>query len=840
MTGLTITASQTVGVFVSNTAQNPITVEPGVQISYSSGYYGFGIASTYPVPWSVTNFGTIIGNVPGSGFSDGLLFDNSSPVIDNAGGFISGALNGIYTNEGAAITNSGSIAGNNDGIETRGPTTINNTGSIGGGLGGIYTFGVTSITNDGRISGVTAAGAVLVDGGSVTNQSQGTFIGGYDGILGLGSATTVANSGSLIGSTYAGIILKSGGTVTNQAGALVEGYRFGARIAGQADVDNSGTIMSQMTSAAAGVLMDDGGYVINRGNGLIASQFVGVDIATDTTAAAGTVVNQGSIYGAAIGVQVNSAPATLTNAGRITAAPTGTSIGVLLDQGGSVSNTGAISGNQFGIDVNNAAGTVVNQGSIGSAYFQYGAGVALTDGGTVTNAAGAEISSTWKGVQIGSPLAQAPGGTVVNQGVILANDVLGDGAALWLHGPGVVYNAPGALISGGAFGVVAYYGNTTLVNKGSVFATQYAFDAVNPGNANRVVVYPSASFTGIVNANDTIGAATYSVLELASAASTGTLVGLGTQFLNFGEVVIDSGARWSVDGTVVAGETVVLAGNGDALTLTSPSTFDGTLSGFTSGDTVTLAGISNVVGLSLSADNILSVLRSDAPAVTIQLSGSLAVSYAASGGSTELTVPCFTAGTLIRTPGGDVPVETIEPGMAVINASGEVRPVIWVGRRHVDCTRHKHPRKVWPIQIDAHAFGPGLPARDLRVSPDHAIYVDEVLIPARRLVNGTTIRQVRVDWVAYFHVELPNHDIILAEGLGTESYLDTGDRSNFSNVSPVRLFPDFSTPSENLAAIWETKGYAPLVVHGPMLEAVRAKLMTRVAQARHPRLAEWS
>jgi collagen type I/II/III/V/XI/XXIV/XXVII alpha len=831
MTGLTITASQTVGVFVSNTAQNPITVEPGVQVSYSSGYYGFGIASTYPVPWTVTNFGTIIGNVPGSGFSDGLLFDNSSPVIDNAGGLISGALNGIYTNQGAAITNSGSIAGNNDGIETRGPTTIANTGSISGGLGGVYTFGATSITNDGRISGVTAAGAVLVDGGSVTNQSHGTFIGGYDGILGLGSATTVTNSGSLMGSTYAGVILKSGGSLTNQAGGLVEGYRFGARIAGNADVDNAGTIMSRMTSAAAGVLMDDGGYAINRGPGLITSQFIGLDIATGTAAAAGTVVNQGSIYGAAIGVQAYSAPATLTNAGRITAGPSGTSIGVLLDQGGSVSNTGAILGNQFGIEGNNAAGTVVNHGSISSTYFQYGAAVALTDGGAVTNAAGAEISSTWKGVQIGSPLTQSAAGTVVNQGVILANDVLGDGAAVWLHGPGTVYNAQGGSISGGAFGVVAYYGNTTLVNKGSIFGSQYAFDAVNPGNANRVVIYPSARFTGIVNANDTIGGTTYSVLELASAASSGTLVGLGTQFLNFGEVMVDSGAQWSVDGTVVAGETVVLAGRGDALTLTSPSTFDGTLSGFTSGDTVTLAGISNVVGLSLSADNILSVLRGDAPAVTIQLSGSLAVSFAESGGSTELTVPCFTAGTLIRTPDGDVPVEAIQPGMTVINASGEVRPVVWVGRRQIDCTRHIRPRKVWPIQIDAHAFGPGLPARALRVSPDHAIYVDEVLIPARQLVNGTTIRQVRVDAVAYFHIELPRHDIILAEGLETESYLDTGGRSNFSNTSPVRLYPDFSTPAENLAAIWEAEGCAPLVVHGPVLEAVRTRLATRVAQA---------
>ncbi len=811
MSGLNITASQTVGIFVENAAQNPITVEPGVRISYTSGYYGFGIASTFPVPWTVTNFGTIIGNVPGSGFSDGLLFDNSNPVIDNAGGYIFGALDGIYTNKGAIVTN---------------------TGSISGGVAGVYTFGVTSITNDGQISGVKAAGAVLAAGGSVTNQSQGTFSGGYDGLFAAGTvASTVVNSGSLIGSTYAGVVLKSDGSVTNQKGGLVDGDRFGVRIIGLAEVDNSGTIISQLTTAAAGVLTDSGGYIVNHGSGLITSRFVGVDIATGTTATAGTVVNQGSIYGTAIGVQAFSAPSTVTNSGLITAGPTGTSIGVLLDDGGSVSNAGVISGNQFGVDINNATGTVFNQGSISSTYFQYGAGVALADGGTITNAAGGEISSTWKGVQIGASLTQAIGGTVINQGVILANDVLGDGAGVWLHGPGVIYNGPSGLISGGAFGIVAYYGNTTLINKGSIFATEYAFDAARSGNANRVVVYPSASFTGIVNANDTIGGAVYSVLELASGSSAGTLSGLGTQFLDFGEVLVDSGATWSVGGTVVTGETVALAGSRDVLTIADPTTFEGTLGGFSAGDTVILSGVTDTVGLSLSTGNVLSVLRSDAPAVTIQLSGSLAVSFAVTGGATQLTVPCFTEGTLIRTKRGDVAVETLQPGMAVTSASGEAQPVIWMGRRQIDCTRHPRPRQVWPIQIDAHTFGPGLPERDLRVSPDHAIYVNEVLIPARCLVNGTTIRQVQVDAVSYFHVELPRHDIILAEGLETESYLDIGDRSNFSNASPVGLFPDFSTPAPNLAAVWEAEGCAPLVVHGPELEAVRARLATRVAQA---------
>ncbi len=67
------------------------------------------------------------------------------------------------------------------------------------------------------------------------------------------------------------------------------------------------------------------------------------------------------------------------------------------------------------------------------------------------------------------------------------------------------------------------------------------------------------------------------------------------------------------------------------------------------------------------------------------------------------------------------------------------------------------------------------------LSPDHAVFVDDVLVPVRHLINGSTIVQEPVAEVTYYHVELATHDVILAEGLPCESYLDTGNRAVFVN-----------------------------------------------------------
>jgi len=184
---------------------------------------------------------------------------------------------------------------------------------------------------------------------------------------------------------------------------------------------------------------------------------------------------------------------------------------------------------------------------------------------------------------------------------------------------------------------------------------------------------------------------------------------------------------------------------------------------------------------------------------------------------------CYASGTLIRTIRGEVAVEDLQIGDMVVTASGAARPIVWLGHRSVDCSSlADDPRTILPVRIRAHAFGEGAPERDLLVSPGHSICVtvmDEVLIQAAELVNGATIAQVEVDAIDYWHVELESHDVIFAEGLPAESFLDAGNRGFFDGESEL--------PDAAAIANWAEAFRYPCVNSGPILEAVRARLAAR-------------
>ncbi len=144
-----------------------------------------------------------------------------------------------------------------------------------------------------------------------------------------------------------------------------------------------------------------------------------------------------------------------------------------------------------------------------------------------------------------------------------------------------------------------------------------------------------------------------------------------------------------------------------------------------------------------------------------------------------------------------------------------------------------------PIRIAPDAFAAGQPHSPLRISPDHAVFADGVLVPIRYLVNGTTIAREAAGRVTWYHVELADaeggaaHDVLLAEGLPSESFLDTGNRGAFANGGgAIDLHPDFAR------AVWQRLGCAPLVTEGPEVVALRSWLLERAGRLGHASSAE--
>jgi hypothetical protein len=148
---------------------------------------------------------------------------------------------------------------------------------------------------------------------------------------------------------------------------------------------------------------------------------------------------------------------------------------------------------------------------------------------------------------------------------------------------------------------------------------------------------------------------------------------------------------------------------------------------------------------------------------------------------------CFLAGTAISTPQGPRAIETLEPGDPVLTHDGGIAPVKWLFRQTVSMV-FADAARVAPIRIRANALsncfdGAKIPERDLLVSGDHALLLDGVLVQAGALVNGETIvRETAMPATfVYYHIELADHGLLLAEGAPAETFIDAASRRAFDN-----------------------------------------------------------
>lgn len=191
------------------------------------------------------------------------------------------------------------------------------------------------------------------------------------------------------------------------------------------------------------------------------------------------------------------------------------------------------------------------------------------------------------------------------------------------------------------------------------------------------------------------------------------------------------------------------------------------------------------------------------------------------GTAGDAYVVCFARGTSIRTAQGDVAVEDLAIGDLAVTASGAHRPIRWIGRRSYSGVFANRNPGMLPICFAAGSLGDNVPSRELRVSPKHAMVLDGMLVPAEHLVNGSSItRTQRVESLEYFHVELDSHDVLVAEGAASESYVEDDNRNFFHNAAAYRVANPDSVVRDAVYCL-------PRIEEGYALEVIRQRLARR-------------
>ncbi|WP_300441233.1 Hint domain-containing protein [uncultured Mameliella sp.] len=168
--------------------------------------------------------------------------------------------------------------------------------------------------------------------------------------------------------------------------------------------------------------------------------------------------------------------------------------------------------------------------------------------------------------------------------------------------------------------------------------------------------------------------------------------------------------------------------------------------------------------------------------------------------SSELyVVNCFAAGTLIATPGGERPIEDLEIGDWVLSNGGTALPLRWLARQTVSA------RVAHIVRVRAGALGPQQPFRDLVVTADHALLVEGCLVNASALVNGDSIEWMPLpdlpETLTVYHVETDGHEVILANGAPSETFIDYRGRRAYDNFAAYldlygveRIIPEMAYP----------------------------------------------
>jgi autotransporter passenger strand-loop-strand repeat protein len=593
-------------------------------------------------------------------------------------------------------------------------------------------------------------------------------------------------------------------------------------------LNSADSLTVQSGGTAVSTTVNNGGEVFVFSGGIANSTTLnsgGIEFVFSSGTANGTTVSSGGTENVNPGGTVNGA--TIGSGGFEFVSSGGTASGTTIDGDGQL----------IIFPGGEAAGTVLSGGLVVSS------GVDLFDGPPGATFFGHTANDVTVGA--GQELFILPAGTVTSATV-------SDGGIDFVYSGGMAIDTT---VNSGGLEAVEHGGRTsgTTINSGGMQTALNGAATINTviNNLGTQEVLGSATASNtVVNGGGEL-LATIGGITIGATVNAGGQEGVGPEAIANGTTV-DNGGAQNVFGGGVASNTIVDSGGfenvsaggtvvsasvqrGGSEILSSGGAGAGVASGtlLNAGGVIDITFLTNVgggsAGLAPETTNELTV-SVGGQNYTQQLTGDYAGDLFAlgvdSGGGTTVSFsapPCFRHGTRLLTDKGELPIETLAIGDRVVTRSGAFAPIVWIGHREVDCTRHPDPKRVWPIRVTMDAFGQDQPRRDLFLSPDHAVFVDGVLIPVRQLINGTTIAQVAVDDVIYYHVELECHDVLFAEGLAAESYLDTGNRMTFANGGgAMTLHPDFNAPKT-----WCDDAAAPLATDEARVRPVWERLTAR-------------
>ena len=708
-----------------------------------------------------------------------------------------------------------------------------------GGTGVLLVNGGASVnglgTSDSISGAAGSAASVTVDGGGSTWKSAGELIVGNSG----GGAVTVSNGASLGASASGTLPAMALGLSAGGVGSLlVTGTGSAVTLTGQLDVGQSGS--GTLTIANQATLHTGNDAALDPSEGLDIAQLSGGSGAAAVSGTKSLLANIGrfvvgdaglgslSISGGATvtttpasgsGAVIANAAAASDSSVNVSGAGSNWQVGGLLDVGVAASGVLTVGNGATvtagSLDAANSAAAVaqISVTGTGSALIVAAAATVADDGtGVLSVLDGATVSA--QSLTIGSQTDSSGALVVSGDGSKLSiSGSLNIGTALGTGdltvGPGAVVNASvvnlqgGVVLEGGLLDPTVYIenGGSTTGGFGTIASDYILLEGTILSNGSKsgketevvegtIVGGGTANIKGSVSVNgpgilqigthDTIEL-TGAVLNAPTTTFTDNLTPTGTYSVNNSVIDVvfqDSTGVLQIDDIAGFAGTVATWKAGDQFVITG-----GTLSGLnvSNGDTLTFSDS----GTGAGSGGIDSIIFGAAIG---------AGSFGIVNGNTVQAVACFAEGTRIRTTRGWIAVEELAVGDKAITVETACAPdpdgeaIVWIGQRAVNCAAHPAPEMVWPVRVRAGAFGRNVPERDLYLSPDHAVFVNDVLVPVKLLIDGADIVQVKRDRVRYFHVELPRHAVILAEGLTVESYLESGDRMDFQGGSAIRLF----------------------------------------------------